>query len=198
MKIFLIGPGGVGKSTCGEVLANLLGYNFIDLDTEFCERVENVGAYINNYGYEKYCYENSKLFYEIVNQHLEDFVFSLSSGFLTHENLEDLTLGHKQSLRELGISILLLPSKSLDECTRIVVQRQLSRGFGLKEDREKTKFIQRFPIYKKLGDIKIFSHEKPEIIAEQIQWLLLSFLRTYLLLSSKMSIPVDNPTSIYQ
>lgn len=169
MKIFIIGPGGVGKSTCGEILANLLGYNFIDLDIEFCERVENVGDYIKRFGYEKYCHENSRLFHEIISQHLENFIFSLSSGFLVHENLDDLTLKHKQVLKDLGLSILLLPSKSLDESTKIVVNRQLSRGFDLKEDREKTKFIQRFPIYKELGDIKIFSHDKPEIIAEQMK-----------------------------
>lgn len=64
---------------------------------------------------------------------------------------------------------MLLPSESLDESTKIVVKRQLSRGFGLKEDKEKTKFIQRFPIYKKLGDIKIFSYAKPEIIAKQMK-----------------------------
>lgn len=169
MNIFIIGPGGVGKSTCGKILANLLGYNFIDLDHEFCERVENIGVYINKFGYEKYCFENSKLFYDIIGQHLENFVFPLSSGFLIHENLDDLNTKHKQSLKDLGISILLLPSESLDESTRIVVDRQLSRGFGLKEDREKTKFIQRYPIYKELGDIKIFSHDKPEIIAEQMK-----------------------------
>lgn len=169
MKIFLIGPGGVGKSICGEILANLLGYNFIDLDVEFCKRVENVGIYISSFGYEKYCLENSKLFYDILSQHLENFVFSLSSGFLIHENMDELTLKHKQTLKDQGISVLLLPSKSLIESTEIIVKRQLSRGFGLKVDREKTKFIQRFPIYKELGDIKIFSHAKPEIIAEQMK-----------------------------
>jgi len=169
MKIFLIGPGGVGKSTCGEILANLLGYNFIDLDTEFCKRVENVGSYINKFGYEKYCLKNSKLFYEILSQYFENFVFSLSSGFLIHENMDDLIKKHKQTLKDVGISVLLLPSESLDGSTGIVVKRQLSRGFGLKEDREKTKFIQRFPIYKELGDIKIFSHAKPEIIAKQMK-----------------------------
>ncbi len=169
MKIFIIGPGGVGKSTCGAILANLLSYNFLDLDEEFCKRVENVGNYINNNGYKKYCFENSKLFYKILSQDLENFVFSLSSGFLVHENLENLTLKHKQTLKEQGVSVLLLPSDSIDESTEIVVKRQLPRGFGLKEDRERTKFIQRFPTYKKLGDVKIFSQDKPKIIAEQIK-----------------------------
>lgn len=169
MKIFLIGPGGVGKSTCGKILAHLLGYNFIDLDEEFCKRVKNVSSYIINFGYEKYCLENSKLFYDILGQHLKNFVFSLSSGFLIHKGMDELTIKHKQTLEEQGLSILLLPSKSLKKSTEIVVQRQLSRNFGLKENREKTKFMQRFPIYKKFGNIKIFSHDKPKIIAEQMK-----------------------------
>lgn len=176
MRIFLIGPGGVGKTTCGEILANLLGYSFIDLDVEFCKRFENVGNYISNYGYEKYCLDNSKLFYEILSQPLENFVFSLSSGFLVHENMALLTLKHKQTLKDQGISVLLLPSEALGESEEIIVRRQLSRGFGLEENREKTKFVQRYPIYKELGDIKIFSQAKPEVIAEQMKKEITSYL----------------------
>lgn len=169
MKIFLIGPGGVGKSSCGKILASLLDYNFIDLDSEFCERIENIGNYINKYGYKKYCFENSKIFYNILDQQLDNFVFSLSSGFLVHENIKELTSKHQQTLKALGLSILLLPSQSLTKSTKIIIKRQLSRGFGLKEDKEKIKFTKRFPIYKEFGDIKIFSHDKPEIIAEQMK-----------------------------
>lgn len=139
------------------------------MDTEFCECVENVGCYINKFGYEKYCFENSRIFYEILSQHLENFVFSLSSGFLIHENTNELGLKHKKTLGDLGVSILLLPSKSLDESIKIIIKRQLSRGFGLKKDSEKSKFIKRYSIYKEYGDIKIFLYAKPEIIAEQMK-----------------------------
>lgn len=169
MKIFLIGPGGVGKTTCGAILANLLGYDFIDLDAEFCKRIENVTAYINNNSYEEYCFENSRLFYDILNESAKNFVFALSSGFLIHRDLDKLVLKHKQTLKKCGISVLLLPSNSLKENVKIIVKRQLSRGFGLREDREKTKFIQRYPAYKDLGDIKIFSKKEPGIIAKQIK-----------------------------
>ena len=169
MKIFIIGPGGVGKTTCGAILANLLGYSFIDLDKEFNKRVANTGNFINTHGHEKYCLMNSKLFYKILSQHLQNFVFSLSAGFLDHENMNELTLKHKQTLKESGITILLLPFDSLDKSMEIVVKRQLMRGFGLTKDREEVKFIQRFPRYKVLGDIKIFSYDKPEIIAEQMK-----------------------------
>lgn len=100
---------------------------------------------------------------------MEDFVFSLSSGFLAHEGLNELTLKHKQTLKDYGISVLLLPSNFLEESAKVIVKRQLSRGFNLKEDRERTKFNQRYLMYKELGDIRIFSQKKPEIIAEQIK-----------------------------
>ena len=169
MIIFIIGPGGVGKTTSGEILAKLLSYKFIDLDQKFCEQIENIGTYINNEGYKKYCYKNSELFYKILKNIKDNVVYVLSSGFLVHENLDDLVIKHKHTLKESGISILLLPSNSIKECCKIIVDRQLSRGFGLNKEKEKEKFISRFPKYLKLGDIQIFSYDKPELIAERIE-----------------------------
>lgn len=175
MKIFLIGPGGVGKTTCGRILAELLDFDFVDLDTEFCNRIENITTFIRTKGYEKYCSENSKLFYELLKISNDNCVFALSSGFLIHESLGSK---HKQILESSGISVLLLPSSLLEESTEIIVKRQLKRGFGLKEGREREKFTERFPIYKKFGDIKIFSQETPEVIAKQIKKELLRLTTT--------------------
>ena len=44
--IFLLGPGGVGKSTLGRVLAGRLNWPLIDLDLEFCERIAEIGRFI--------------------------------------------------------------------------------------------------------------------------------------------------------
>jgi shikimate kinase len=63
MNIFIVGPGGVGKSTAGKILAAKLGFTFIDLDQVFCERIENIRLYVRRFGYEKYCYTNSTLFF---------------------------------------------------------------------------------------------------------------------------------------
>jgi shikimate kinase len=175
MKIFLIGPGGVGKSTCGKILAELLEYELIDLDFEFCNRIENIGIYIDKYGYEKYCFENSNLFYKLLSENSEKVLFALSSGFLAHEGLDELTLKHKQTLKESGISVLLLPSMSLDESREIMIKRQLSRGFGLKADKEIIKINERFVIYKNLGDIKIFSYDEPRNIAKQMMKEIIDF-----------------------
>ena len=174
MRIFIIGPGGVGKTTSGAILAKKLNYQFIDLDHEFCNRIKSVGQYIQKFGYESYCYENSKLFYTLLSELSDDFVLPLSSGFLVHEDLGDLTKRHQQTLRDLGCSILLLPSTSIEESTRIVVTRQLLRGFGLNEQREKEKFMTRFIRYQEFGDIKVYSSNSPESVATEMKRMILT------------------------
>lgn len=169
MNIFLIGPGGVGKTTTGKILAELIGYTFIDLDQEFCNQIEIIGKFIDTQGYEKYCYNNSHLFFDILKNNKTETVFALSSGFLVHEGFDDLINKHKQIIQKNGISILLLPSVSIEESCNIVIKRQLNRGFGLKADKEKTKFLNRYPKYLELGNIKIFSYETPEKIAEEMK-----------------------------
>jgi shikimate kinase len=166
MKLFIIGPGGVGKTTCGNILAKMIGYRFIDLDQEFCSRVGDITKHINTQGYESYCLKNSELFYKLLEKLPENFVFSLSSGFLIHK---ELRIKHKQTLDKVGTSILLLPSESLDESIKIIVERQMSRGLGLEEEREKTKFSERFHEYQKFGDFRIYSKDNPTKIAEQMK-----------------------------
>ncbi len=168
MNIFIIGPWWVGKSTSGEILAKLLNYKFIDLDREFCKQIGNISTYIPEQWYEDYCKKNSDLFYNLLEENTEETVFILSSGFLVHENLDKLTTKHKRTIKK-GFSILLLPSESKGKSTEIVVQRQLSRGFGLNEERERQKFRKRFDIYKKFGNIKIFSTDTPENIAKEMK-----------------------------
>lgn len=113
MRIFIIGPGSAGKSSCGKILAAKMSCHFIDLDLEFCSRFESIGAYIKGKGYERYCYENSRIFFNLLEKHQINTVYALSSGFLVHEGFDDLVLSHKQALKEQGISVLLLPFRLL-------------------------------------------------------------------------------------
>jgi len=168
MRVFIIGPGGVGKTTSGKILAQKLDYNFVDLDDEFCRRIKNIGSYIKNSGYEKYCYRNSNLFFTLLNENKKDVVIPLSSGFLIHKGLDTLVEKYHKTIKQQGVSILLLPSRSLKISEKIVVRRQLNRGFELEEEREREKIRSRFQKYKILGDIKIFSHNPPETIANSM------------------------------
>lgn len=57
----MIGPGGVGKTTVGKVLALQLGLQLFDLDEEFCKRIANIGVFIREHGYNQYLFQNSEL-----------------------------------------------------------------------------------------------------------------------------------------
>lgn len=168
MKIFLIGPGGVGKSTSGKILAEKLGYKLIDLDMEFMNQVGHIGLFIESFGYEKYARKNSELFYLLLTNCNEDTVFILSSGFLVHKGLEELVSKHSKTIKTNGTSILLLPSKNKKEAVEIVVKRQIDRRIGLKEEDERRKIEERYDRYLKFGDIKVFSQNTPEEIAEEM------------------------------
>jgi shikimate kinase len=167
MKIFLIGPGGVGKSTCGKILAKKLGYEFIDLDMEFMSQVGHIGSFIETFGYDKYVFANSDLFYSLLNKGHKNTVYVLSSGFLVHKDLDELVSKHAKAITT-GTSILLLPSRGIDETIDVVAKRQINRGFGLREDNERKKIKERYAKYLMFGDIKIFSQDKPEAIAEKM------------------------------
>jgi shikimate kinase len=169
MIIFIIGPGGVGKSTSGKILAEKLGYKLIDLDLEFLNQVGDIGSFIDSFGYTKYSYTNSELFYSLLNEGSKNTVFILSSGFLVHKGLEELVHKHAKTLQAKGTSILLLPSRNINETVEIVVKRQINRGIGLKEKNERVKIKERFSKYLNFGDIKIYSHDSPENIAEEMK-----------------------------
>ena len=50
-RIFIIGPSGVEATTCGRIFAELIGYAFVDLDSEFRAQVGHIGRHIEDKGY---------------------------------------------------------------------------------------------------------------------------------------------------
>ncbi len=168
--LFLIGPGGVGKSTVGALLAQALGYRLIDLDSQFCEQILNIREYIQRDGYESYVRENAALCARLLAENPDEKrVVVLSSGFLATDVCPEIVASNRQLVRQAGYSILLLPSEDIDIATRIVVERQLARGFGLAREKEEAKFRQRFKEYRGLADCWVISSEKPERVAERVR-----------------------------
>ena len=83
--IRLVGPGGAGKTTAGQALANRLGIPFVDLDEQFGIRIGDISAYLTAYGYEAYANRNVQLYLDIRDSFSEEAVLALSSGFMTYE-----------------------------------------------------------------------------------------------------------------
>ena len=168
VRIFIIGPGGVGKTTAGAELARLLDCAFIDLDQEFMARVGHIGELIDGQGYLRYVEQNAALFATLLEELPETVVVPLSSGFLARETPPDLLAANQARVRAAGTSIRLLPCEDLEVATRIVVARQMGRGIGLEAEREAAKFPRRFADYLDQGDLRIFSAAAPTKIAAEM------------------------------
>jgi shikimate kinase len=166
-RVFLIGPAGVGKSTCGALLAPKLGFGFVDLDSEFNRRVGDIAEFIAREGYLAYCRRNVDLFEALLAEEESDAVYALSSSFLLYEDLDPSYSRLAGDLRRLGVSILLLPAASIEEAEEITVQRLLARRPGLDAERERAKFRTRFHKYIRHGDVQIICNAPPEVTVER-------------------------------
>ena len=167
-RIFIIGPGGVGKTTAGGELARLLDCPFLDLDQEFMARVGHIDAVIRGQGYARYVELNAQLFADLCEELPKTCVVPLSSGFLARDTPAELLAANQARVKATGTSIRLLPSEDRGAATRIVVARQMGRGLNLDEARETAKFARRFGDYLDQGDLRLFSAAPPAQIAAEM------------------------------
>ncbi|MES2341176.1 MAG: shikimate kinase [Pseudomonadota bacterium] len=167
-RLFIIGPGGVGKTMAGAELARFLDCPFVDLDQAFMARVGHIDAVIQGQGYARYVALNSALFASLSPDLPPTCVVALSSGFLARETPAHLLAANRAAARAAGTTIRLLPCEDLDAASQIVVARQLARGLGLDRDRETAKFATRFADYLDQGDIRLFSQAAPGQIATEM------------------------------
>lgn len=178
--IIIVGPGGVGKTTAAPLVADRLGRELIDLDQEFCDRIENIGTYIDTKGYLPYVAANCALFADILKETgSRPGVIPVSSGFLASESPRDIYDANLRRCKD-GLPILMLPSPDVEESTDVVVERLVRRhsafGFAFKSAEEETSFRarsertfrQRFDEYLALDFPVVFSCQAPAAIASLI------------------------------
>jgi shikimate kinase len=82
--IYLIGPGGAGKTTTGAALADRLDIPFVDLDAEFATRLGDISVYLDTYGYDAYAAQNVSVDRALTSVAEPFRVVALSSGFMTY------------------------------------------------------------------------------------------------------------------
>jgi len=166
--VFLIGPGGVGKTTTGKYLSDRIGYDFVDLDEYFCSKVANIRNFISDYGYREYVIVNSRCFNDIINNCRSSTVISLSSGFLIVEEADEVVESNREYIQRLGVAVLLVPSMDHQKAADIVAKRQVGRGFGLNEAEERKKFHERIKIYEGFSNYTALSGSCPADTVDQI------------------------------
>lgn len=102
LPIYLIGYMASGKSTVGRLLADRLGWQFVDLDDAFLQiHGMTTGDYIRQFGVEDFRRKEKYVLEDIADAALTDHViYATGGGYPTYED-------NMECLRELGTSFYL-------------------------------------------------------------------------------------------
>ncbi|MEO1190486.1 MAG: shikimate kinase [Pseudomonadota bacterium] len=120
--VFVTGPGGIGKTSSGPILAERMMYQFFDLDEIFMDKIGHIGSYIHQNGYATYVRRNSGLFFDRLESVCSPSVFILSSGFLIAETEFETVARNRRAVLENGCSVMPLPCHDIKICAEIVTE----------------------------------------------------------------------------
>lgn len=99
LPIYLIGYMGAGKTTAGKILADKLGWHFVDLDEAFHEiNGYSTADYIRQYGIEAFRKEEKDVVERLAELPIEKVIYATGGGYPCWED-------NMECLKELGTSI---------------------------------------------------------------------------------------------
>ncbi len=179
LPIYLVGYMGAGKTTAGKLLADKLGWHFVDLDEAFKEiHGLSTADYIRTYGIEDFRRKEKYVLEDIADQApFEKVIYATGGGYPCYED-------NMECLRELGTSIYirwkpehLAKRLSLTDLN----ERPVLQG---RTEEELLAFIApqleaREPFYKKANhvlDVDICDELSDERIAQELY----EFLKSYM------------------
>ena len=167
--IWLIGPGGAGKSTAGPLLAQRLGLPFRDLDVEFAARFGDIDEFIGAHGYQAYARANVEV-YELTVRDGARGVLALSSGFMTYPpEVHPRYAAVRHEIARSRTTFVLLPSLDLEACVAETVRRQVARALTRRvPSREESVIRERFVTYVSLPAQKVETMRPPPDVAAEL------------------------------
>ena len=168
--VYLIGPGGAGKSTAGALLARELGYSLIDLDEYFVAHSGDISTYLWSHTYSEYATQNFTNYRLAMGAISAPTVFVLSSGFMVYPTEIDPGYpGARDSVELAPLTFLLMPSFEFEDCVSIIVERQLSRPYlRSNRDSEEGRIRERFYRYMALRCQRVSTGVAPERVVSEL------------------------------
>ena len=171
LPIYLVGYMGAGKTTVGRLLAEKLGWRFVDLDEAFRQiHGYTTAEYIRQFGIEEFRYKEKYVLEDLADQvPYEKVIYATGGGYPCWED-------NMECLRELGTSIYIRWSPehlakrlSLTDLS----ERPVLQG---RTEEELLNFIApqleaREPFYRKANhilDVDICDEDSDERIAEEL------------------------------
>lgn len=179
LPIYLIGYMGAGKTTAGRILADKLGWHFVDLDEAFHEiNGQSPADYIRAHGIEAFRREEKDVVERLAELPIEKVIYATGGGYPCWEDNMDC-------LHELGTSIYI--RWSVEHLAKRLMLTDLSTRPVLqgRTHQELTEFIRpqleaREPYYQQANytiDWTECTAEADEQIAEQICQLIKSKMK---------------------
>ncbi len=166
MKIYLIGYRCTGKTTIGKILANMLNYDFMDIDKEIeLETKSSIVSIVNNSGWDSFRKFEKEFLIKTCNS--EDVVISTGGGIVIDRENREL-------LKKNGISIWLFADINVilnrlynDQNTSLSRPNLTSENI---EDETRLLIEKRDPLYSEITKIKYDTSVKTaENIAQNIK-----------------------------
>ena len=172
LPIYLIGYMAAGKTTVGRILAERLGWSFVDLDEAFAEiHGKTPAEYIREYGVNDFRFKEKYVVEDLAELPYEKVIYATGGGYPCWED-------NMECLKELGTSIYIKWSAE-DLARRLtftdLTQRPILQG---RTESELLKFITpqlaaRSPYYEKAdhiieAPIKAMPEDDDQYIAEKL------------------------------
>ena len=154
MKVILVGPCGVGKTTAGRVVAKELGFDFYDMDFLLHEKFDFPKK--NNYSSEEFN-EKRKIEFDILETILsrDDFVLATCGGLIEGQPKENVMKVFDVLRFEMNV-VLIAPFENL-----VMTKKFLMKRFGLTgvTRDESMVFDRDFNVFRRLAKMIVYTKD---------------------------------------
>ena len=154
MKLIIVGPRSIGKSTTGKVLAEKFNLDYFDFDEYIEDKLGGIDRHIKKNGVESYRVREERILLDFISELPDEFVISVGGGTVASQ-FEEISQRNTKVLKRLGKIIYLSPSENKNEAINILFEREKKRGGNKDYDETLKLFELRKSIYENLFDIKI-------------------------------------------
>lgn len=159
MKLTLIGPRSIGKTTIGKVLAKKLKIPYFDFDKYVEKEIHGIDNHIKNYGVDSYRIKEQKILKKFIKSLPKKFVISVGGGTIASQ-MKTISRNNSKILKKISKIIYLSPSDSRNKAVNMLYKREKKRKGRKTYIEVKNLFILRKPVYEKVYDIKVEINKK--------------------------------------
>jgi shikimate kinase len=176
MRITLIGPRSVGKSTVGKLLCKNLSLEYIESDSEMFRLLEKYGGpnKLVESGNKRLIHEHSTIILKSAFTK-DNVLIDFSAGSISSRSCPEVNEANKRIMKDLSVVVGLLPCQNDSEATRFLFSRESERAHFIGKDanelldKVKKDYLKLKPVLINLSNVLVYVKDKtPEDIVKDI------------------------------